>query len=403
MGDITEFGESLGIGDVGDIARNPVVAPIATVATGGLLAPAVGATAGTMLASAGMAAAAGGDPIRAAILGGVQQVLPGLGGDLGQFFGSEAGKGVLSAFLNMGGGGPEFSGFLESLGISGSQKDVVEEVLALIALTGAGKMLAKDAISKANTLQEYEYTAIQNLVNTAQTLSDPANMEKMVQKAQEDTRKAFGNERKELEMDLYARGLGERTTGPMAALSDAEARAELEARRGIEMDYPLRAIQAQSAIMPTVSGAAQYYTDVAEAEKRLPLELGMEIYKSRQKSPMEQYYEGLTAQQATPAASSPLSGLTLGDITGDNMFEVSPYRLPDGTATTGGYTGTSLPNYGGGGYGFENQLPEIPTMDFNYGSYNPAINTTGLDLSSGSLGTGMAPSNYLKRFKSGVY
>jgi len=272
----------------------------------------INSSVGNILASAGLTAASGGDPVRGAILSGMQQILPNLPGDMGEFFKTDFGKLVSTQFLNLGGMSSGFTNWLSGIGISGEAKDVLEQILGITLLTGAGKMLAKDAIKQANALEHALYNPdtggglLTDMVATAKNLSSPEYMEKMVQEAQEDVVSQYANERKALESDLYARGLGEYTPGPGSYLHDAEARAKLEARRDIELGFPTEALQAQSAVAGVVQNAAQSARDTANEQMKIPFDLYQSYLEGRREDPYAEYLKAQTAQmQAAQQAAAP--------------------------------------------------------------------------------------------------
>ncbi len=252
-------------------------------------------------------------------------ILPNLPGDVGEFFASPIGQLAQTVYplfkdssgdsMNLAGllggsGNGGFGEFLSGLGLSGAQSDTVQEFLTLAALATLSNKFAKEALNRAKELQTQEKNLADSLYQSAMKLSDPGQMEMRVQKALEDVSEAHRAAAKQVSIDLSQRGLGRRTTGPIAALAGSEAVDRMKARRDIEMDYPTRALEAQSAALTPLSRLREGAdTEAARQQKLIP-----DLYFAmKQANKGDPYAQALQAQNAamqaqagaeTPAADS---------------------------------------------------------------------------------------------------
>jgi len=218
-----------------------------------------------------------------------------IGGDIGNFLQSDLGQIATSMFSKTGGGGA-FDNFLKGIGITGGTKDMLEDVLTYMALAEAGELLAEDAINLANEYEAKERAAIDALSAAAAKYSDPEMLVKAQAEAVENTRAVYGRKADELEADLYARGLGRRQVGPMAELSSAAARAELEAMRDTELGFTDQGLRAQSYALGPLSAASERYSQAAAEEKMIPFEMYKSALEGRRESPEEKYLDAQLAQ-----------------------------------------------------------------------------------------------------------
>src|SRR3972149_5454705 len=101
----------------------------------------------------------------------VMMALAALPGDLGEFFSSDLGKTAMG--LLTGGNTGAFSGLFDALGLNPGQKDFIEHLATLAALTAAGNYLAKDELEKASTAEALEYNLVTGLSQAAAQYNDP--------------------------------------------------------------------------------------------------------------------------------------------------------------------------------------------------------------------------------------
>ncbi|RLC88419.1 MAG: hypothetical protein DRJ03_02750 [Chloroflexi bacterium] len=236
-----------------------------------------------------IAGALGGDPLKGAIFG----TLPELPGKIGEFFKTNAGKAAMSIFGNTGGDMGAIGDLLDNMGITGRSKDMVEEMLTLAALTAFSNKFAKEALNKAKEYEGKEQLAIDALFTAAQKMSDPKALEQTVQASLEDVGKEYKRAKQSATHDLYQRGLGLRMPGATSRLENEEAEARLRARRDIEGEQPMRALQANIAALSPMQNYSERLRAAAEAERALPLEFYKSVKEGTRQNPMDEYYRAM--------------------------------------------------------------------------------------------------------------
>ncbi len=239
------------------------------------------------------------------ILAGLGIALPNLPGDIGKFFQeSDLGKQLMAAFAGFGGDSGLFGSFLNGLGLGGKTGGAINDLLTVMALSALSEVYAKDAVKKANALEAKQSAIVDQLVTKAQEMSDPKVREQNVQKALETVSTEYKGQRTAMEQNLYGRGMGASTQGPVAALGMGEAEGRLKARRDIESNWPMQALQALSYATGPVSQLSTQARTAADAKLRAIPELYAAVTAANRQSPMDAY----TRQKLIDAGIDPDTG-----------------------------------------------------------------------------------------------
>ena len=249
-------------------------------------------------------------------------VLQGGLGSIGEFFKSPLGKAASTLFGLSGGNG----GILEALGITGKKKDMVEEMLTLVALSELGNVYAKDAINKAKEYDAYEKQNILDLVHDANKFDDPTYKQQIMQKNVEAVHNNYANSAASAERDLYSRGMGERTPGVKAGILSNEAQATAGAMRDTETANTNQAMQARLNLSNVLASATGRANSEAQAQRTAPYEAYKAIVGANKTTPMDEYYNAQTQQMKA------------------NNYGMGTGNIPDNTS--GGIAGGDLSGIG---------------------------------------------------------
>lgn len=197
------------------------------------VAPVIATVAGGPIGGAAYGLAAGGKPSQVLLSAGLAMGLPELPGDVGKFFGTSAGQGLIQAFV--GGDGKidvsKVPDYLKAF-VSGTRKDIIEDILVLVALSKLSDKYAEDAKNRLRAVQDQQTGAINEMMTMARNIyPDDATYEMDVQKNLEEVAGVYENARQTLLHQATIRGMGEQAVPQLAQLGEAEATARLEARR----------------------------------------------------------------------------------------------------------------------------------------------------------------------------
>jgi len=253
-----------------------------------------------MTQNALIASVFGGDPKAAAMVTGIAGILPQLPGEVGKFFNTDAGKALMGMFVKQGGDFGAMNEWLGMLGMSGDAGNMIQQIAKLMALSAFSNKFAKDAINKAEEFEAQETEMVRNLATHAQRLSDPQYQEQTIGASLDKVGEEFDRARESTIRGLYARGLGDRTQGPVAALARDEAIARLQTRQGLEQSMPSPALQAEAAALGPMQTAADRARQTAQEQRMLPFNFVASSMQNRE-GPMDQYYKNLLAQQQAAA------------------------------------------------------------------------------------------------------
>lgn len=293
---------------------------------------------GSIIKSAVIGQVTGGDPKIAGMLGGVIGQLGQLPGGIGKFFNSDMGKSLLGMFIGSGGNKGVFDG-LGSLG--GSLGDVA----TFMALAYAGKEFAKESISRANELNDKEYSTITQLVDSAQQFSKPEYKEAVIQKSLEAVDREAQAAKQGAEQNLFARGLGNRTPGAVARIGSDTAQTRAETRRNLGIQLPQAATSMLAAAAGPLSSAADRAAKTAAEESRMPLDFYMAMNAANKVSPMDEYYKNLNQQQQQQQGTNNTNDLLAGIANIGNILAGATGSAGT-SAATGATAATGLMNSG---------------------------------------------------------
>jgi len=307
------------------------------------------------LATAGMA---GAGPLAGAFEGFGGSV----GGNISAFLQGDVGKILTQALANAGGDVGKLGGLLGMLGLKGKTKDIVEQVLALMALSVLGKKYAEEAIKSAKELEAKEKSTITSMLAKAEELFPTEEREeKEFAKGAEDIEKAGQKAQAETIRALIQRGglQAGAGAGTLRRLQFDVGKEKLALQRDIDLARPgrtLTALQAQRMGLDPLSDLALRERARAEDMRMLPTNIALSLYDANRASPQDTFYQAeidrlqrerggrgdtafslpqfssdgfsLSSTQRTPTVVRPEMTSAFSPTTGTMRNPTQPYKLP---------------------------------------------------------------------------
>jgi len=336
----------------------PMLSNIGSFATGATGS----ATIGSMASNAALAAMGGGDPKQGAILAGVGAIRGNLPGGLGTFFSANPiGQNLIQAFASSGGDMGAIGNILGNLGFGGKQKDVIEQVLALMALAGISKEFAKDAISKANRLEGEEEAVINEMITTARSIvPTDENDELMYRKLADTTASEYRQVYENFTHELSTKGMLDTNiaAGQLRRIGQEAAAQNLENRREIMLSRPERsaaALTAMGTALTPLDQMAQRARATAEEQRMLPFNIAKDLYAANRRSPIDDYYAAMTED---------LKNRQYGDAGAGTvpLVQIVPDQYGPQVAQTGGVSQLNAGGINFGGLGGYSSVPVQATQ-----------------------------------------
>lgn len=214
----------------------------------------------------------GGNTTQQILAAALQMGLVKMPGDIGKFFASGMGQALINMFVRNEGDASKLGDILKQLGISGTAKDMLEDVLGLTVLSIISDKYSEDAKNKLQGYQTQQSGAIDEMMTMARSIyPDDATFELDVQKRLDATSGEYKRARDTLLHYGAARGMKEESIPQLARLGQAESTARLEARRQADLDRQASAATAANVMgntaqlrQPLIESAQQEYTTRSE-------------------------------------------------------------------------------------------------------------------------------------------
>jgi hypothetical protein len=145
---------------------------------------------------------------------------------------------------------------------------------AAIGVSALGSYFGgKSARSKANDAARQEAAMLREIHDQAYAAYGPEAAEKAVQDAIEEISRRSAAAQRGAENDLYARGMGERSSGATAGIQAEAMKNKLEARQNVETNYPKYLLDALSGLQGGYANQTAQTAANAGAATALPLDV----------------------------------------------------------------------------------------------------------------------------------
>lgn len=168
-----------------------------------------------------------------------------------------------------------------------------DPVTAGLALAGS-YFGGKSERAAAHEADRQNRALIQQIIAQAEAVYGKEGTEAAVQRAIEEVAQRQAQTAMGVESNLYGRGMGERTAGPLAALAGQAMKEKLSARRDIEAEYPSRLLAAKQGMLGPTADYAQRKAASAGEMTALPINIVSLFAGMNQKSPWDEYMAGKT-------------------------------------------------------------------------------------------------------------